>query len=289
MTKTETKSGKMPLHFSRKLLAIPYGLFLAMFVVIPLLIIIYYAFTDRNGNFTFENFATFFNGNGEGIIGFFRSSTCKTIGRSLFIATTSTILCLLIAYPVAYIIAKCKLKNKAVFLLLFVVPMWVNFVLRINALRELFIWIGTFNKSDNWNLFNTIIGMVYDFLPFMILPIYTTIIKIDKSYLEASRDLGATGATTFLKITLPLSKAGIMSGISMVFLPSMTNYVVSNWLTYNNTAIIGSFIEQAFRNTLWNQGSVTAIILLLLMFLITWLTGGFREDGQAEARGTSLW
>ena len=161
----------------------------------------------------------------------------RQIGRSLFIALTSTILCLLIAYPVAYILARSKLKNKAAFLLPFIVPMWVNFVLRINALRELFIWIGTFNKSDNWNLVNTIIGMVYDFLPFMILPVYTTIIKIDKSYLEAARDLGATGAKTFLKVTLPLSKAGIMSGISMVFLPSMTNYVVSNWLTYNLSLI----------------------------------------------------
>lgn len=289
MTNITPHAQKMRLHFSRKLLAIPYGLFLALFVVIPLLIIVYYAFTDRSGNFTLENFADFFSGNGEGILGFFRSSTCRTIGRSLFIALTSTILCLLIAYPVAYIIARSKLKNKAAFLLLFIVPMWVNFVLRINALRELFIWIGTFNKSDKWNLVNTIIGMVYDFLPFMILPVYTTIIKIDKSYLEAARDLGATGAKTFLKVTLPLSKAGIMSGISMVFLPSMTNYVVSNWLTYNNTAIIGSFIEQAFRNTLWNQGSVTALILLLLMFLMTWLTGGFKEDTQAEARGTSLW
>lgn len=289
MTKTKNRQETTSLHFSRKLLAIPYGLFLALFVVIPLLIIIYYALTDKNGNFTLENISAFFNGNGEGIAGFFRSSTFKTIVRSLLIAITSTLLCLFIAYPVAYIIAKSKMKNKAAFLLLFIVPMWVNFVLRINALRELFIWIGTFNKSDDWNLVNTIIGMVYDFLPFMILPIYTTIIKIDKSYLEAARDLGATGAKTFLKITLPLSKGGIMSGISMVFLPSMTNYVVSNWLTYNNTAIIGSFIEQAFRNTLWNEGSVTALFLLLLMFLMTWLTGGFKEDGQAEARGSSLW
>lgn len=279
---------KAKLHFSRKLLAIPYGLFLALFVVIPLLIIVYYAFTDRSGNFTFDNFVNYFGSSG-GLAGFFRSSVCKTIGRSFFIAVTSTILCLLIAYPVAYIIAKSKLKNKAAFLLLFIVPMWVNFVLRINALREMFDWLGTFNKSDNWNLVNTIIGMVYDFLPFMILPIYTTIIKIDKSYLEASRDLGATGAKTFLKITLPLSKAGIMSGISMVFLPSMTNYVVSNWMSNNKTAIIGTLIEDAFEGSSWADGSVLALILLLLMFLITWLTGGFKEDSQANTRGGALW
>ena len=204
-------------HFSRKLLAIPYGLFLAVFVVIPLLIIVYYAFTNDDGKFTLEYVRVFFNENGEGFIGFFKSYNFKTIMQSLFISLMSTLLCLLIAYPVAYIIAKCKLKNKSVLLLLFIVPMWVNFVLRINALKELFVWLGTYNKSNGWNIVNTIIGMVYDFLPFMILPIYTTIIKIDNSYLEAARDLGATGARAFVKVTLPLSKAGIASGISMVF------------------------------------------------------------------------
>ena len=167
--------------------------------------------------------------------------------------------------------------------------MWVNFVLRINALKELLDWIGLYMKSDGWNIFATILGMVYDFLPFMILPIYTTIIKIDKSYLEAAKDLGATGARAFLKVTLPLSKAGIISGISMVFLPSMTNYVVSNWLTYSNVTIIGTFIENAFKNSLWNNGSVTALILLLLMFVITWLTGGFNTESESGTRGTSLW
>lgn len=173
--------------------------------------------------------------------------------------------------------------------MIFIVPMWVNFVLRINALKELLDWIGLYMKSDGWNIFNTILGMVYDFLPFMILPIYTTIIKIDKSYLEAAKDLGATGARAFLKVTLPLSKAGIISGISMVFLPSMTNYVVSNWLTYSNVTIIGTFIENAFKNSLWNNGSVTALILLLLMFVITWLTGGFNTESESGTRGTSLW
>ena len=157
-------------RFSRKLLAIPYGLFLAIFVVIPLFIILYYAFTNDEGKFTWEYVRVFFNENGEGFFAFFKSYNFKTIMQSLFISTMSTILCLLIAYPVAYIIAKCNLKNKSVLLLLFIVPMWVNFVLRINALKELFVWLGTYNKSNGWNIVNTIIGMVYDFLPFMILP-----------------------------------------------------------------------------------------------------------------------
>ncbi len=282
-------NGKLKPHFSRKLLAIPYGLFLAFFVLVPLFIILYYAFTDDAGNFTFAYFKVFFNENGEGFWGFFHSYNFKTILLSLFISTMSTLLCLLIAYPVAYIIAKCKLKNKSALLLLFIVPMWVNFVLRINALKELFVWLGTYNKSATWNIVNTIIGMVYDFLPFMILPIYTTIIKIDKSYLEAARDLGATGAKAFVKVTLPLSKAGIISGISMVFLPSMTNYVVSNYLTFRNVKIIGKLIDDYFMGDLWHDGSFIALVLLLLMFLVTWLTGGFQADEKTETRGTSLW
>ena len=276
-------------RFSRKLLAIPYGLFLLAFVIAPLIIVLYYAFTDDAGNFTFDYVRLFFNESGEGLKGFFQSYNFKTIVRSLFISFMSTLICLLIAYPIAYIIAHCKLKNKSALLLLFVVPMWVNFVLRINALKELFVWLGTYNKSETWNIINTIIGMVYDFLPFMILPIYTTIIKIDKSYLEAAKDLGATPAEAFFKVTLPLSKAGIMSGVSMVFLPSMTNYVVSNYLTFRNVKIIGKLIDDYFTGGLWHDGSFISLVLLLFMFLVTWLTGGFKAEEESGTRGTSLW
>ena len=273
-------------RFSRKMLAIPYGLFLGFFVVVPLFIILYYAFTDTNGSFTFENIKIFFSGSGGD--SFFQTARFKTIVQSLLISLTSTLVCLMIAYPVAYIIANCKLKNKFGLLLLFIVPMWVNFVLRINALKELLEWIGIYNKPG-WNIFNTILGMVYDFLPFMIMPIYTTIIKIDKSYLEAAKDLGATPVKAFLKVTLPLSKAGIMSGVSMVFLPSMTNYVVSNYLTFRNVKIFGKLIDDYFTGDLWHDGSFIALVLLLFMFLFTWLTGGFSADEQTDTRGTSLW
>lgn len=279
---------KVKPHFSRKLLAIPYGLFLLAFVIFPLLIIVYFAFTDGNGSFTWNNFKEFFDTNGNGLKGFLQSSNFQTILRSLYIAVISTVACLAVAYPVAYVIANCKLKNKTWLLLLFVVPMWINFVLRINALKELLDWIGIYNVNK-WNIFNTVLGMVYDFLPFMILPIYTTLIKIDKSYLEAARDLGATGGQAFIRATLPLSKPGIISGISMVFLPSMTNYVISNWLTNNKVTIIGPFIETSFSYGLWGDGSVTSLILLSLMFLITWLTGGFNTESQSGTRGTSLW
>jgi len=280
-------STKMKPHFSRKLLAIPYALFLAFFVVVPLFIIVYYAFTNGDtGNFSFENFARFFSGTTTE--NFFQSSRFMMIMQSFFISIMSTLVCLFIAYPVAYFIAHSKIKNKMGFLLLFIVPTWVNFVLRINAMKELLDLIGIYNKPE-WNMFNTILGMVYDFFPFMILPIYTTITKIDKSYIEAAKDLGASSPAAFLKITLPLSKAGIMSGISMVFLPSMTNYVVSNYMTFNHTKIIGSFIDECFRNDLWNLGSVTALMLLAIMFLFSWLSGSFDTESESGTRGTSLW
>lgn len=159
-------------HFSRKLLAIPYGLFLALFVVVPLLIIIYYAFTNGKGEFTLENFREFFSGDGNGIADFPGSSTAKTIGRSLLISTVSTLVCLFIAYPVAYIIANCNLKNKSVLLLLFVVPMWVNFVLRSMRLKNFSSGSASITRRNG--LFSIPSSdMVYDFLPFMILPIYT--------------------------------------------------------------------------------------------------------------------
>lgn len=264
-------------RFSRSWLAIPYALFLAVFVIVPLFFVLYYAFFDK-GQFSFDNFKTFFTS----------STNWEVIVRSLLIASLSTITSLLIAYPVAYIIARSEIKNKSAILLVFIVPMWVNFVLRINALKELLEWMGLFNKSSGWDIFNTVLGMVYDFLPFMILPIYTTILKIDKSYPEAARDLGANNAEVFLRVTLPLSKPGILSGISMVFLPSMTNYVVSNWMTNNKVTIIGAFIEIAFKNGNWGYGSVIALILLVMMFLFTWLTGGFKEESGAM-KGKALW
>ena len=174
------------------------------------------------------------------------------------------------------------MKKKFVILLLFVTPMWINFVLRVNAIRELLNWVGLLGEA---NYFNTIFGMVYDFLPFMILPLYTTMLKIDESLYEASADLGANSVTTFVRVTLPLSAPGIVSGITMVFLPSMTNYVVSDMLGNSKVTIIGKFIYEYFGSN-WHMGSMVALILLIVVFLSTWLTGGFRED--EPARGSSL-
>lgn len=263
--------------FSRKMLCIPYGAFLMLFVVLPLFLIIYYAFTSKTGSFSLQNFVDFFT----------NETSLSTLFLSMIISGLTTILCLLIGYPIAYILSKMKAKKGTILLLLFIMPMWINFVLRAMAMKEVMTLIGIFAKSDFYNFLNTIIGMVYDYLPFMILPLYTTLIKQDKSLLEASFDLGATRVQTFTKITLPLSVPGILSGITMVFLPSMSAYVISDTFGNGKISIIGKLIEEQFgTGANWNAGSAIAIIMLVIMFVTMLLSGSFKEE--LNARGTNI-
>lgn len=265
------------ISFSRKYLSVPYGLFLILFVVLPFLLILYYAFTSKTGNFSFENFVDFFS----------NPTSVSTLFISFIIAIITTGLCILIGYPVAYILSKMKAKKGFILLLLFIMPMWINFVLRAMAMKEVMTLLGIFAKSDAFNFINTIIGMVYDFLPFMILPLYSILIKQDKSLIEASYDLGATKAQTFRKVVLPLSLPGIVSGSTMVFLPSMSAYVISDTFGNGKITIIGKLIEEQFgTGANWNAGSAIAIILLIIMFACTFLCGGFNEE--SNTRGTNI-
>ena len=269
-------------HFSRKQLCIPYAVFLALFVIIPMLLILLYAFTgeDADGNlyFSFANFLEFFSS----------TSKLQTLGVSLTIAFITTFFCLIIAYPVAYILARSGWKRTNVLLMLFIVPMWLNFVLRITALRELLNIIGFLG---NYDYVNTVIGMVYDFLPFMILPLYNSLQKMDNSLLEAANDLGAGPVHTFLHVTLPLSMPGILSGITMVFMPSMTNYVVSETLGNSNITILGKMIEEYFSTyDDMHMGSLISIILLVIIFITMLVSGGFKQNAdESSARGANLW
>lgn len=167
--------------------------------------------------------------------------------------------------------------------MIFIMPMWINFSLRITALKEILTLIE--HNLAFYPFFNAVIGMTYDFLPFMILPIYNTIVKLDESLLEAARDLGANEREAFLKVTLPLSVPGIVSGIAMVFLPAMTNYVVLDML-YNSTYIMGSLIGSYFAAYNWNGGSMIAPILLAIICLFTLLTRGMEEE--QNPRGGAL-
>ena len=198
-------------HFSRKSLGIPYAVFLVLFVALQLAVLLYYAFTNGQGQFTVSNLTGFFSD----------PNTLGTLCYSFGLAFVTTLACLLLAYPTAYILAVSPIKRKQALLLLFIMPMWINFSLRITALKEILTLVE--GNLARYPFFNAVAGMTYDFLPFMILPIYNTISKLDGSLIEAAKDLGADDRAAFLKVTLPLSVPGIVSGVSMVFLPAMTH------------------------------------------------------------------
>ena len=261
------------MRFSRKTLGIPYGVFLLLFVVAPLLVLFFYAFTNGQGQFTLKNLTDFFTD----------PNTLGTLAYSLAIAAVTTLLCLLIAYPVAYILATSKLKAKSVIIMIFVMPMWINFSLRITALKEILTMIE--GNLAYYPFLNSVLGMTYDFLPFMILPIYNTIVKLDGSLNEAARDLGANERGAFLRVTLPLSMPGIISGVSMVFLPAMTNYVVLDML-YNSTYIMGSLIGSYFSAYDWHGGSMISLILLVIICLFTLIAGN--DENEGSVRGGSV-
>ena len=276
------------LKFSRKQLGIPYGVCMLFFVVLPLLLIVLYAFTVETHepttndiayfSFSFENFVYFFGS----------SANIRAIYVSFGLAIITTVICLLVAYPVAYILARSKMKWKNVVLMLFILPMWINFVLRTAAMKELLFKIGLY-KSSKLSMVNTVIGMVYDYLPFTILPLYTVLIKLDKNLLEASQDLGASSVQTFFKVVVPLSAPGIVSAITMVLLPTTTSYVVSDTLGNGNVTIIGKLIEDQFSTMFdWHAGSAIAMILLVLIFITMLITRKF-SDEEVNTRGGGLW
>lgn len=260
----------MKKHFDRQYLVIPYVIFLFLFVVMPLLVVLYYGFTDDAGHISFDNFVSFFC----------NSKTMGTLAYSLVIGVLTTVVCLILAYPVAYILAKGAFSRKHSFLMVFVLPMWINFTLRITALKEILTLIE--GNLAFYPFLNTIICMVYDFLPFMIMPLYNSITKLDDSMIEAGQDLGANNVQTFLKIILPLSMPGIISGITMVFLPAMTNYVVLD-MVYNSTYIMGSLIGSYFSAYDWNNGSIISAILLTLIGVFTIVTNKLANEKGGRA------
>lgn len=257
-------------YSKRKYLGVLYAVFLTVFVVVPLMVIISYAFTNEAGELSLDNFIEFFTS----------KNTIGTLVYSFAIAIVTTVVCLILGYPVAYILSRSDFKMKSMLLLVFIMPMWINFTLRITALKEILTMIE--GNLSYHPFLNTIIGMTYDFLPFMILPMYTTLSKIDNSLLEAANDLGANKVQTFLKVTLPLSVPGIISGVLMVFLPSMTNYVVLDML-YNKTYIMGSLIGAYFSVYDWHKGSMIALILLIIILAFTLF--GNRFDADSVEKG----
>lgn len=268
--------------FGKQLLAGPYLVWIIGFIILPVFAVLYYALTNSAGSFTMENIAAIAE-----------PVHLKALFLALKLAVICTLICLLLSYPLAMILNNMKIKEHSFVVFLFVLPMWMNFMLRILAWQMLLSNNGIINSLlktlgfSGINLMNTptavVFGMVYDYLPFMILPIYNTITKIDHSYIEAAKDLGAKSYRVFLRVILPLSIPGIISGITMVFLPSMTNYVVLDMM-YNSTYIMGSLVGSYFSMYDWNNGSVISMILLILILLLSTITGEFsdKEDNAYE-------
>ena len=243
--------------------AIPYFIFLVLFVVLPLVLIVVYALQDGNGSFTLSNVTRFFTD----------SDALSTFAVSVEVAIENTLICLLLGYPAAYILADKNLNKSAVTVILFILPMWINALMRTLATAELFNVFG-FTLGKGTILF----GMVYDYLPFMIYPIYNVLLKMDKSYAEAASDLGATPVQVFGKVTLPLSMPGIFSGILMVFMPTVSTFAISEFLTNNKIKLFGTIIQENINSSMWNYGAALSLIMLVIIGLTTILLGGDERE-----------
>lgn len=269
----------------RKLLAGPYLIWAIGFIILPLLMIIYYGLTSPDGGFTLENLSAI----GDSI-------HYKALGQSLLIAFGSTCISLLSAYPLAYILSKNQGSKKGIIIMLFILPMWINFLLRVLALQMILANTGILNGILNFfglpsqHLLYTrtaiLIGMTYDYLPFMILPIYNAMCKIDRDLIHAAADLGAGSKLIFRKIILPLSMPGVISGIIMVFVPSISEFAIADILGGSKILLIGNVIEQEFSLTNnWHLGSGLSIVLMVFIFI----SMAVMNKNDAEGEGQMIW
>ncbi len=243
---------------------------LILFVILPILLIIYYAFTDTEGYFTFDALINFF------------SSTNKlnVFLTSLMFGVLNTIICLIIGYPIAYILANSKMKANYVLVMLFVMPMWINFVLRTGATRDVLSWIGL--NGGEHPYFATMVGLVYNYLPFVILPLYSTMLKLDKSQLEAARDLGCNKLQVFTKSIFPQTVPGIVSAAMMVFMPTMSSQVIPEVLSEGKIILFGNSIYLNFTNYQWGDGSLMALVMLVIVGVTMLVTRNFSERDNEE-------
>ena len=264
-------------RFGSRLLAAPHIVWSAIFIIVPLFIMLYFAFTDQNGVFTLENIKQ---------IGLYK----KAFGISILYAAIATVITLLLAYPMAYFMTKVKISSQKMLLMIVMIPMWMNFLIRTYSWITILANTGLINTFlgklgiGPVKLINTpaavILGMVYDFIPYMILPIYSVMSKIDKSLLEASEDLGSNAFNKFKRVILPLSRPGIISGITMVFVPSVSTFYISQKLGGNKTMLVGDVIEYFFGAgpDYYNVASAISMVLMVLILISMLVMNRFSDD-----------
>jgi len=267
---------------AKKTYTIPFIIWIIAGTVIPLISIAYYGFTSRDGGFTLDNIAAIF-----------RHDHMQALGLSLTLAIISTIICLIIAFPMAMILRKSKYGKQGFLIFVIILPMWMNFLLRTMAWQVLLERQGVINAIitavglPRQEMMNTpgaiVLGMVYDFLPFMILPIYNTVSKIDNHLIEAAYDLGANKSKVYTSVILPLAVPGIVSGITMVFIPALTTFVISNMLGGGKINLIGNIIEQEFTvNSNWYLGSGLSLVMMVFIIISMLLLQRFDKTGGAN-------
>ncbi|MBD5547362.1 MAG: ABC transporter permease [Lachnospiraceae bacterium] len=266
----------------KKLLGTPYFIWSILFIIIPLCMVFYYGLTDKSGAFTLEN-----------IIAISKPEHAKALYLALGLSLISTLICLILAYPLAMILSSMNVNQHSFIVLIFILPMWMNFLLRTLAWQTLLEKTGVINNILSFlhlptlNVINTpyaiVLGMVYNFLPFMVLPIYNSLAKIDRNVIHAARDLGANGLQVFAKITLPLTLPGIISGITMVFIPALTTFVISKLLGGSKILLIGNVVEEEFTQAgNWNLGSGLSIVLMLFIIINMIISSIFDKDGEGS-------
>ncbi|MBQ7623751.1 MAG: ABC transporter permease [Clostridia bacterium] len=271
----------------KRISTVPYVIWMALFVVIPLLLIVVYAFTTKDGGFSLENFSEL-------------GSYTAVFIRSIVLALTATVICLVIGYPVSYILARESASFQRISNMLIMLPMWINFLLRTYAWMSILENTGMINRFlgkigvlallgvDHIQLINTngavILGMVYNYLPFMILPIFSVIQRLDRSLIEAAQDLGATGFQVFTKVIFPLSLPGVLSGITMVFVPSISTFAISKLLGGGTSLLLGDLIEMQFLGGAKNPylGSAISLIMMIMVMVCMLIMNRFGE-GEEEA------
>ncbi len=277
---------------NKKATVAPFSSWMVVFVLIPMALVVYYAFTTAEGGFTLENLKWIYT---------YRS----TMFLSLQLAFIATVICLLLAYPIAYSMSRASEKIQRNATLIIMLPMWMNFLVRTyswmtilennglinSALRAIAGMLGS--EFDGFQLINNrgaiVLGMVYNFLPYMILPIYTSLTKIDNSLLEAARDLGSNGFNVFKRVILPLSVPGIISGITMVFIPSISTFIISRILGGGKDFLIGDLIEDYFLGNSgvvnYNIGAALSMVLMVLILVATFFMNHFDKDAKTSGGG----
>ena len=254
--------------------AAPHIFWAILFIILPLIIVVFYAFTDTNGKFSFSNIASL-------------PSYASIFLLSLELSVIATAICLLLGYPLAYIIAKSNPRNQKIFIMLLMLPMWTNLLIRTYSLMAILDNGGILNTllGTSFQIVGTkgavIFGMVYDFLPYMVLPIYTCLSKIDKNMWEAAADLGCNLPMTLVKVILPLSRSGIISGVTMVLVPSISTFYISQKLGGGTFELIGDTIERQFVSGALNVGAAISLVMMILILISLTIMNKFgdTDDG----------